>query len=138
MTESTGRAGPLPPGPRLPAPACGCASSRVQEANERTAAERIGFIRWIRIGRLYSIREIVLYNSAEREGERFGSSIQKLDLECAVFDGVLLADQLVQPVFSNLSVSVRVGVYSVVRAGSATVNPHSEANHTAIRWRPQH
>ena len=75
--------------------------------------------------------------SAESKGERLRARIEKFDLEGPILDRIVLADQLIQPVFRNLPVSMLVGIDSVIGSRVMTVDLHAKPNWFSIRGRTQ-
>lgn len=51
--------------------------------------------------------------SAEREVERFGARIEKLDLELAIGDRFCLPNELVEPLFDDCAVTLAVNIKSM-------------------------
>ena len=77
-------------------------------------------------------------DSAKGKRERLRAWIEKLDLKGAVVDRVFLTDELVQAVFGDLSVSVRIGVHSVILTRRLPVDLHAEADRLSVGSGPQH
>jgi hypothetical protein len=62
--------------------------------------------------------------STKRKSERLRPRTEKLDLKSSVLNGVLLPDELVEAVFRDLPVALRVRICSVIRPRRLTVNLH--------------
>jgi hypothetical protein len=65
---------------------------------------------------------------AERERERFGSGLEKADLERAFADELVLADELVETAIPQHVRAVLVDVDAVRRAWRVAIEPNAEGN----------
>ena len=67
--------------------------------------------------------------SAEGERISLNAGNEKLDAEGAILqNGSLLANQLIQAVFRYGSVAIRIGVYTMIRAGCFAIESYAEAD----------
>ena len=67
---------------------------------------------------------------AEREREGLHALPEKLDFKLPIGDGLLLPDQLVQPLFGHNAVAVLVDVNSVSRTRRPPVDQHTKFQRT--------
>jgi len=73
---------------------------------------------------------------AECKGESLYPGIEEFNLEGAVFNLPLLADELIEPVFRHASEPMFVAIAAMIRSGLSSINANAEANRTSAR--PHH
>src|SRR5262252_9479265 len=75
---------------------------------------------------------------AERKRKRLDAGIEKLDLERPIFNGSLLADQLIQTVAVDDAVALFVDVHARIVERRRAVEQHAKAHGLAARFRTKH
>src|SRR5262245_775083 len=71
----------------------------------------------------------------KREGKRFYSRIDELDLELPVHDGFRLSNQLIHPRLRNSAATLIVYINSVSRAGHVPIDEHPKTCRSSRRRR---
>jgi hypothetical protein len=73
--------------------------------------------------------------SAEREHKSFRSGIEKFDLELPVGNGLWLSNELIESLFDNYAVTLRINIASVSSERRLLIDEHAEAHRCSLARR---
>src|SRR5436190_513628 len=70
--------------------------------------------------------------------DALNARIKEFDFECAVGDGAVLADELVEPLSGDRALSCGIDIGAVVAAGWRAIDSNAEAHRLAVRRGAEH